>query len=230
MAHWPELQYCKTDLIASKGVVFCKFSQSSSALRALESIADNGMVRSGFYRRRSACDAYDLHMVHHISTLTQEYAAPCSSLGTRSSACLPSLKASAVVQTAVAAAWTPARPGGRCPHLLWTALLAFEACTPTWRHMVVPAQQLVKRLAMVPPTGPGRGQPINQRLAWRRAGDAPSRPARCLHHCWSWWVCTGAACITDETCNYMAGYVVVTMPVTSLQACRQLTRAPLHLD
>jgi hypothetical protein len=53
MAHWPELQYCKTDLIASKGVVFCKFSQSSSALRALESIADNGMVCSGFYRRCS---------------------------------------------------------------------------------------------------------------------------------------------------------------------------------
>jgi hypothetical protein len=46
MAQWPELQYCKTDLIASKGVVFCKFSQSSSALRALESIAENGMVRS----------------------------------------------------------------------------------------------------------------------------------------------------------------------------------------
>jgi hypothetical protein len=51
MAHWPELQYCKTDLIASKGVVFCKFSQSSSALRALESIADNGMVCSGSNRR-----------------------------------------------------------------------------------------------------------------------------------------------------------------------------------
>ena len=49
MAHWPELQYCKTDLIASKGVVFCKFSQSSSALRALESIADNGAVCSDFY-------------------------------------------------------------------------------------------------------------------------------------------------------------------------------------
>lgn len=45
MARWPELQYCKTDLIASKGVVFCKFLQSSSALRALEAIAENGMVR-----------------------------------------------------------------------------------------------------------------------------------------------------------------------------------------
>lgn len=45
LARWPELQYCKTDLIASKGVVFCKFSQSSSALRALEAIAETSMVR-----------------------------------------------------------------------------------------------------------------------------------------------------------------------------------------
>lgn len=61
MAHWPELQYCKTDLIASKGVVFCKFSQSSSALRALESIADNGMVCSDVFGH------YFLTLVVHMT-------------------------------------------------------------------------------------------------------------------------------------------------------------------
>jgi hypothetical protein len=47
MAHWPDLQYCRTDLIAAKGVVFCKFSKSSSALRALESSAGRSMVCPG---------------------------------------------------------------------------------------------------------------------------------------------------------------------------------------
>lgn len=37
---FPDLEYCKTDLIANKGVVFCKFTRSSSALRALEEITE----------------------------------------------------------------------------------------------------------------------------------------------------------------------------------------------
>ena len=45
MALWPDLQYCNTDHIATKGVVFCKFSQSSAALHALDSIVRTGMVR-----------------------------------------------------------------------------------------------------------------------------------------------------------------------------------------
>jgi hypothetical protein len=75
-------------------------------------------------------------MIHH--TLAHECAALCSSLGTRSSACLPSPKASVVVRTAVAAAWTPARPGGRYLHIL--DCLAYDwlfgARTPTLRHMI----------------------------------------------------------------------------------------------
>ena len=39
-----DLEYCKTDLVASKGVVFCKFSKSSSALMALEDVNSRGMV------------------------------------------------------------------------------------------------------------------------------------------------------------------------------------------
>lgn len=39
-----DLEYCKTDLIASKGVVFCKFRKSSSALQALEAVGERGMV------------------------------------------------------------------------------------------------------------------------------------------------------------------------------------------
>ncbi|KAJ9513161.1 hypothetical protein QJQ45_029346 [Haematococcus lacustris] len=41
---FPDLEYCKTDLVATKGVAFCKFSKSSSALKALEAIADDGML------------------------------------------------------------------------------------------------------------------------------------------------------------------------------------------
>lgn len=44
MCKFKDLEYCKTDLIASKGVVFCKFHKSSSALLALECVNDNGMV------------------------------------------------------------------------------------------------------------------------------------------------------------------------------------------
>ncbi|GFH11862.1 predicted protein, partial [Haematococcus lacustris] len=40
---FPDLEYCKTDLVATKGVAFCKFSKSSSALKALEAIAEDGM-------------------------------------------------------------------------------------------------------------------------------------------------------------------------------------------
>ncbi|KAL6758294.1 hypothetical protein V8C86DRAFT_3134492 [Haematococcus lacustris] len=41
---FPDLEYCKTDLVATKGVAFCKFSKSSSALKALEAIAEDGML------------------------------------------------------------------------------------------------------------------------------------------------------------------------------------------
>ncbi|KAK9804003.1 hypothetical protein WJX72_011888 [[Myrmecia] bisecta] len=44
MSKYPDLQYCKTDLIASKGIVFCKYLTSSSALTALEDITDAGML------------------------------------------------------------------------------------------------------------------------------------------------------------------------------------------
>ncbi len=47
LASFQDLQYCKTDLIATKGVVFCKYAKSSSALAALEAITDTGMVSPG---------------------------------------------------------------------------------------------------------------------------------------------------------------------------------------
>ena len=47
LASFQDLQYCKTDLIATKGVVFCKYAKSSSALAALEAVTDTGMVSSG---------------------------------------------------------------------------------------------------------------------------------------------------------------------------------------
>lgn len=40
-----DLEYCKTDLISAKGVVFCKFTKASSALKALEDITVRGTVR-----------------------------------------------------------------------------------------------------------------------------------------------------------------------------------------
>jgi hypothetical protein len=40
------MEYCKTDLINSKGCVFVKYSKASSALRTLEEIAAKGMVSS----------------------------------------------------------------------------------------------------------------------------------------------------------------------------------------
>ena len=44
LASFQDLQYCKTDLIAAKGVVFCKYAKSSSALAALEAVTDTGTV------------------------------------------------------------------------------------------------------------------------------------------------------------------------------------------
>ena len=44
MALWPDLQYCKTDLISAKGVVFCKFARSSAALRCMEAVNETCMV------------------------------------------------------------------------------------------------------------------------------------------------------------------------------------------
>jgi hypothetical protein len=40
------LEYCKVDLVASKGVVFCKFNRASAALRALERVTATSTVRA----------------------------------------------------------------------------------------------------------------------------------------------------------------------------------------
>lgn len=45
MSQFQDLQYCKTDLIATKGVVFCKFARASSALYAMELINETSIVR-----------------------------------------------------------------------------------------------------------------------------------------------------------------------------------------
>lgn len=44
LASFQDLQYCKTDLIATKGVVFCKYAKSSSALAALETVTETGAL------------------------------------------------------------------------------------------------------------------------------------------------------------------------------------------
>ena len=44
MARFSGMQYCKTDLIAAKGIVFIKYSKSSSACLAMETIQEAGMV------------------------------------------------------------------------------------------------------------------------------------------------------------------------------------------
>ena len=46
MGGFPGLQYCKTDLMAEKGIVFCKYCRASQALAALEAIGASGMVRT----------------------------------------------------------------------------------------------------------------------------------------------------------------------------------------
>lgn len=48
MASFDDLEYCKTDLIAAKGIVFCKYSKTSSALKALESVQQSGLVSSQY--------------------------------------------------------------------------------------------------------------------------------------------------------------------------------------
>jgi RNA recognition motif-containing protein len=44
MARFSGMQYCKTDLIATKGIVFVKYARSSSACLAMETIQETGMV------------------------------------------------------------------------------------------------------------------------------------------------------------------------------------------
>jgi RNA recognition motif-containing protein len=44
MARFNGMQYCKTDLIASKGIVFVKYTTSSAACMAMESVQLSGMV------------------------------------------------------------------------------------------------------------------------------------------------------------------------------------------
>ena len=38
------MQYCKTDLIASKGIVFAKYDASSSAYAAMEAVQASGSI------------------------------------------------------------------------------------------------------------------------------------------------------------------------------------------
>lgn len=44
MARFSGMQYCKTDLIATKGIVFVKYTKSSSACLAMETIQEMGSV------------------------------------------------------------------------------------------------------------------------------------------------------------------------------------------
>lgn len=44
MARFPDMQYCKTDLVASKGIVFVKYARSSSAAAAMEAVQASGLV------------------------------------------------------------------------------------------------------------------------------------------------------------------------------------------
>ena len=44
MAEFPGLQYCKTDLIATKGIVFAKYDASSSAYAAMEAVQASGSI------------------------------------------------------------------------------------------------------------------------------------------------------------------------------------------
>lgn len=44
MSRYSGLEHCKTDLIATKGIVFAKFSKASAALTALEKINETRMV------------------------------------------------------------------------------------------------------------------------------------------------------------------------------------------
>ena len=51
MSRYPGLQYCKTDLIATKGIVFVKYSKSSAACLVMETVQQTGMVRPRGCRR-----------------------------------------------------------------------------------------------------------------------------------------------------------------------------------
>lgn len=53
MSRFAGMQYCKTDLIATKGIVFVKYSKSSSACLAMETIQQTGTVGQGSGRMRS---------------------------------------------------------------------------------------------------------------------------------------------------------------------------------
>lgn len=44
MNKYNDMEYCKIDLIQSKGVVFCKYAKASSALKAMEDICTSNMV------------------------------------------------------------------------------------------------------------------------------------------------------------------------------------------
>lgn len=44
MSRFPGMQYCKTDLIATKGIVFVKYSSSSSAYLAMETVLSTGIL------------------------------------------------------------------------------------------------------------------------------------------------------------------------------------------
>ena len=61
MSKYPGLEYCKVDLVATKGVVFCKFYRASAALAALEDINASGMVRQP---PRAATQMFELTAVH----------------------------------------------------------------------------------------------------------------------------------------------------------------------
>ena len=63
MAAFSDMQYCKTDLIASKGIVYCKYSKSSSALRALETVQESSMVRPSSlnFCNSKPCVCYQSH-------------------------------------------------------------------------------------------------------------------------------------------------------------------------
>jgi hypothetical protein len=44
MSRYEGLESVKTDLVAAKGVIFCKFAKASQALVALEQVSETSMV------------------------------------------------------------------------------------------------------------------------------------------------------------------------------------------
>lgn len=51
MSRFPCMQYCKTDLIATKGIVFVKYAKSSSACLAMETVSETGLVSARYSAR-----------------------------------------------------------------------------------------------------------------------------------------------------------------------------------